>query len=130
MYTIHVELSIVILFRQGEKVDTQEMLCLRDSRSAIISDTMPRRPRHMKSEHPLSRWRKVHGVTQQAVADATGLTQGMIAHIENYRHIPVRESLERLRVYTGLPTDALVRGEQFLTEQPDFPYSQHEPNPT
>lgn len=108
---------------------TQEMFCLADMQSAIITTVMPRPRRHLKPEHPLSRWRKIHGMTQHALAQAAGLTQGMIGHIENYRHIPVRESLERLRAYTGLPTDALVRGEQFLVEQPDFPYSQHPPNP-
>lgn len=91
---------------------------------------MARHKRHTKPDHPLSRWRKIHGITQQSLATATGLTQGMIAHIENYRHIPVRESLERLRAFTGLPTDALVRGEQFLTEQPAFPYGQHPPRPS
>jgi DNA-binding XRE family transcriptional regulator len=121
-------MSIVILFSQGEKVVSQEVLCYPHSRSAIIASVMARPRRHSKPEHPLARWRQAHQITQQALADHTGLTQGMIAHIENYRHIPVRESLERLRTFTKLPTDALVRGEQFLLEQPDYCY-RNPPNP-
>jgi transcriptional regulator with XRE-family HTH domain len=79
--------------------------------------------------HPLAQWRKHHGWTQKQLASACGLTQGMVAHIENYRRIPIRESLERLLEVTGLPTDALVRPERFLAEHPDFLQIPSPPNP-
>jgi DNA-binding XRE family transcriptional regulator len=108
-------------------VGISQIHCLGNSRAAIMRSTMPRRRQHTKPTHPLARWRAIHEVTQVQLAKATGLTQGMIAHIENYRHIPVRESLERLLAFTGIPTDAFVRGEQFLREQPDFPYETYPP---
>ena len=84
---------------------------------------MPRPRRAERPDHPLTRWRKANKVTQQALADSIGVTQSMIAHIENYRHVPAHESLERLISVTGLPTDALIRAEHFLAEQPDFHYT-------
>jgi transcriptional regulator with XRE-family HTH domain len=58
--------------------------------------------------------------TQRQVAEACGLTQGMVACIENYRRVPARESLERLINVTGLPAEALVLPGRFLSEHPDF----------
>jgi len=74
----------------------------------------------MELTHPLARWRKLHGWSQKQLAEACGLSQGMVAHIEGFRRIPLRDSLERLLDVTGLPTDALVRPERFLEAHPDF----------
>jgi transcriptional regulator with XRE-family HTH domain len=81
---------------------------------------MPRRPRTDKPPHPLRQWREHHGLTQAQVAEACGVTQGMVSHIEQYVRIPLGDTLERLRAYTGLSTDAFIRPERFMVEQPDF----------
>jgi transcriptional regulator with XRE-family HTH domain len=59
-------------------------------------------------------------VSQQDVAELTGLTQTFISLIERYRNIPLGKALESLRQTTGLPTDAFIRPQHFLVEQPDF----------
>jgi hypothetical protein len=100
-----------------------------NNRSAIMWRTMPRRRQHRKPDHPLTRWRHAHRINQVPLAKATGMSQAMIAHIENYRHVPARENLEALLAYTGLPTDALIRGEQFLLDHPNFMYEILSPKP-
>jgi transcriptional regulator with XRE-family HTH domain len=81
---------------------------------------MAKRPPSDKPQHPLRQWRELHGVSQGQLASLTGLTQGMISHIERYFRIPLDDALEALLKQTGLPTDAFIRAERFLEEQPDF----------
>jgi transcriptional regulator with XRE-family HTH domain len=79
--------------------------------------------RHAESDkpiHPLRQWRERNRVSQEQLAERTGLTQGMISHIERYFRIPLGEALEALLQQTGLPTDAFIRAERFVAEQPDF----------
>jgi transcriptional regulator with XRE-family HTH domain len=75
----------------------------------------------MKPLHPLTRWRKRQGWTQRDVAAACGLSQSMIAMVEKYERIPLRDALERLLQVTALPTDAFIRPERFLEEHPTYP---------
>jgi Helix-turn-helix domain len=70
--------------------------------------------------HPLLHWRVEYGVTQQELVERAGVTQGAISHFEQYIRRPLPDALERLRSYTGLPTDAFIRPEQFLREEPNF----------
>jgi transcriptional regulator with XRE-family HTH domain len=81
---------------------------------------MPRRPRRTTQTHPLRQWREARGLTQDELAAQVGITQGMVSHIELFFRIPLGEALESLRAYTGLPTDAFIRPEAFLREEPDF----------
>ena len=91
---------------------------------------MPRRPRRQDKPlaiHPLRQWRQRYRVTQEQLAAACGVTQEMISRIEGWRRTPAGDTLEALRRETGLPTDAFVRPEPFLTEQPNF--LDHYPRP-
>jgi transcriptional regulator with XRE-family HTH domain len=81
---------------------------------------MAKRPQSNKPSHPLRQWRERYGVSQDQLASLAGLTQGMISHIERYFRIPLDNALEALLKQTGLPTDAFIRPERFLEEQPDF----------
>ncbi len=90
---------------------------------------MPRRPPSHKPPHPLRQWREQHDLSQDQLAEITGLTQGMITHIERYFRIPLGQALERLRASTGLPTDAFIRPEHFIEEQPDFLQKYRRPSP-
>ncbi len=83
--------------------------------------SMPRRkqPRE-KPPHPLRQWRDARGLSQEDVATATGHSQGMISHIEQYVRIPRGQVLLDLLTYTGLPADAFIRPEYFLAEHPIF----------
>ena len=86
--------------------------------------TMPRR-RKPQSEllsdvHPLAQWRARYHVTQQEISKLCEVSQGQLSKIEHFQQLPIREMLERLRDYTGLPTDAFIRPTQFLEEEPDF----------
>ena len=94
---------------------------------ATMRPTMARKHRHTFPEHPLARWRQVHGLSQQALGSACGMSPSMIAMIETYARVPIRERLDALLDYTHLPTDALVRPLRFLDAHPEFPYSQHPP---
>jgi transcriptional regulator with XRE-family HTH domain len=82
--------------------------------------TMPPRRKRLERTHPLRQWRDAHGLSQQAVAEACRLSQAMISYIELGLRIPLDDALEALRSYTGLPTDAFIRPEQFLQEEPNF----------
>jgi transcriptional regulator with XRE-family HTH domain len=70
--------------------------------------------------HPLVQWRARFRVTQVQLSQACQLSQSQVSKIERGQLFPLRESLERLRTYTGLPTDAFIRPQQFLEEHPDF----------
>jgi transcriptional regulator with XRE-family HTH domain len=59
-------------------------------------------------------------ITQAQLAQACQISQGQLSKIETFQQLPLRDVLERLRNYTGLPTDAFIRPKQFLDEQPDF----------
>ncbi len=82
--------------------------------------SMPRRRKRLAQPHPLKQWREQEGLSQTDVAKACLITQAMVSMIEAGRRVPDGETLERLRAYTGLPTDAFVRVERFLEEEPDF----------
>lgn len=86
--------------------------------------TMPRRPRrHVDTGavfHPLMQWRARYRVTQEQMSKACEVSQGQLSKIERFQQVPLRDLLERLRSYTGLPTDAFIRPIQFLEEQPNF----------
>lgn len=81
---------------------------------------MPPRRKRLQQAHPLRLWRERAGQNQEQVAEACGITQAMVSLIELGLRIPQGEALDRLLAYTGLPTDAFVRTERFLEEQPDF----------
>jgi transcriptional regulator with XRE-family HTH domain len=81
---------------------------------------MPPRRKRLQQTHPLRQWRERVGQNQGEVAEACGITQAMVSLIELGLRIPQGEALDRLIAYTGLPTDAFVRTERFLEEQPDF----------
>jgi transcriptional regulator with XRE-family HTH domain len=81
---------------------------------------MPPRRKRLQQTHPLRQWRDHVGKNQVDVAEACGITQAMVSLIELGLRIPQGEALDRLLAYTGLPTDAFVRTEHFLEEQPDF----------
>jgi transcriptional regulator with XRE-family HTH domain len=82
--------------------------------------TVPRRQPTDKPTHPLRQWRDYYGVSQEELAERTGLSQGMISHIERYFRTPRVDVLKVLLEFTGLPTDALILPERFLEEQPNF----------
>jgi len=86
--------------------------------------TMGRKPKvhaeHGRVIHPLLQWREKYRVSQQEIERACGVTQGMLSKIENLQRIPLRENLEKLLDYTGLPTDAFIRPKHFLREHPHF----------
>jgi len=73
-----------------------------------------------KPPHPLRLWREAHGVSQKTLAEQTGLTQGMISHIELYKHVPIRHALDALVQVTHLHVDAIVRPDAFLDSHPGF----------
>jgi transcriptional regulator with XRE-family HTH domain len=81
---------------------------------------MPPRRKRLQQPHPLRLWREQAGRSQEDVAEACGITQAMVSLIELGLRIPQGEALDGLLAYTGLPTDAFVRTERFLEEQPDF----------
>jgi transcriptional regulator with XRE-family HTH domain len=81
---------------------------------------MPPRRKRLQQAHPLRLWRERVGKNQHEVAEACGITQAMVSLIEIGLRVPQGEALDRLIAYTGLPTDAFVRTEQFLKEQPNF----------
>ncbi len=81
--------------------------------------TMPPRRKRIP-QHPLRLWREREGLSQGDLARACHLTQAMISFIESGLRIPQGKALEDLRAFTGLPTDAFVRAEYFLQEEPDF----------
>jgi transcriptional regulator with XRE-family HTH domain len=81
---------------------------------------MPPRRKRLQQAHPLRLWRELGGKNQLEVAEACGITQAMVSLIEIGLRVPQGEALDRLIAYTGLPTDAFVRTEQFLKEQPNF----------
>lgn len=70
--------------------------------------------------HPLRLWREAHGMGQGQLAKMTGLSQGMISHIEHYNHYPSQAALELLVGVTGLPVEALMLPKQFLASHPGF----------
>jgi transcriptional regulator with XRE-family HTH domain len=57
---------------------------------------------------------------QQELADACGISQSMVSLIESGLRIPLDQTLEALLDFTGLPVEAFVLPERFLTEQPNF----------
>jgi transcriptional regulator with XRE-family HTH domain len=81
---------------------------------------MSRPHQQQQTPHPLHQWRDHVGLSQDELAQACGITQGMVSHIENYRRIALGSVLEALRRVTNLPTDAFVRPRAFLQEQPNF----------
>jgi transcriptional regulator with XRE-family HTH domain len=81
---------------------------------------MPPRRKRLQQTHPLRQWRDHVGKNQVDVAEACCISQAMVSLIELGLRIPQGEALDRLLAYTGLPTDAFVRTEHFLEEQPDF----------
>jgi len=81
---------------------------------------MPPRRKRLQQTHPLRLWREQIGRNQEEVAEACGITQAMISLIELGLRIPQGDALDRLVQHTGLPTDAFVRTERFLKEQPEF----------
>lgn len=85
---------------------------------------MGRKPRARRETgrpaHPLLQWRERYGVTQADIHKACSISQATLSKIENGLRMPLGETLERLRAYTGLPTDAFIRPQYFLIEEPNF----------
>ena len=90
------------------------------ARGYKVQGTMPARRFQLQQDHPLRLWRLEADLSQEQVAEACDLTQATISYIESGKKVPRGEVLERLRAYTGLPTDAFVRWRHFLTEEPNF----------
>ena len=70
--------------------------------------------------HPLLQWRERYRVSQADIEEACGISQTFVSKVENGERVPLRETLERLRQFTGLPTDAFIRPYHFLREVPNF----------
>lgn len=70
--------------------------------------------------HPLAQWRALHRVTQEEVARRCDVSQPHLSKIEHFEQIPIRDMLERLLAYTGLPVEAFVRPRHFLEHDPHF----------
>jgi hypothetical protein len=79
----------------------------------------PRRKR-LEQPHPLRLWREKYGVQQRDLAQACGISQGMLSLVESGLRIPMDDKLEALLNYTGLPAEAFVLPERFLKDHPDF----------
>jgi transcriptional regulator with XRE-family HTH domain len=83
--------------------------------------SMPRRKQPPeKPPHPLRQWRDARGLSQEDLAAATGHSQGMISHIEQYLRVPRGQVLLDLLDHTGLPAEAFIRPERFLADHPRF----------
>lgn len=118
---------MVIILSRGEWVRTKKYFTESDRRAKI--PTMARKRRSPIVLHPVTRWRQAHDLSQHEVARACGLSQGFLGMIETYRRTPAHDNLEALIIFTGLPTDALVRPLRFLEAQPNFPYADYPPRP-
>lgn len=57
----------------------------------------------------IARLRRAGGLTQQALADAAGVSQPYIAHIENGRHEPSPAVLGDIAKALGVTVDALLK---------------------
>ena len=73
----------------------------------------------MRSDTPLRRWRIVHQLTQEALAQRIGLTQRNLALYEVAVRIPWKY-LEVLHALTDIPYPGLVNPRKFLHEYPAF----------
>jgi transcriptional regulator with XRE-family HTH domain len=82
--------------------------------------TMPARRPPTNPLHPLRQWRELHDVSQEAVADACGISQAAISYIEAGKKAPRGKVVEALHDYTGLPPEAFLWWERFLKEEPNF----------
>lgn len=58
---------------------------------------------------PLAAWFERSGMTQAALAEALGVTQGQVSAWASGRRLPRPETLIRLSDLTGIPVEALVR---------------------
>jgi transcriptional regulator with XRE-family HTH domain len=81
---------------------------------------MPRRQPIDKPPHPLRQWRDQHDLSQDELAQLTGVGQGMISHIERYFRVPRKSTIIKLQAHTGLPTEALMFPERFLEQNPEY----------
>lgn len=59
--------------------------------------------------HPLYRWRKLHGLTLQALADDLKVTQSHLSEVENWNNEPSLELAARLHTRTGIDMKDFVR---------------------
>ena len=71
-------------------------------------------------DHPLTRWRHAHQLTQAELAERSGIRQGTLARYESGTRVPRKAHLLTLMRITNLPVEALILPEQFLREHPDF----------
>jgi transcriptional regulator with XRE-family HTH domain len=81
---------------------------------------MERRRKRLEQPHPLRLWREKYEVNQRDLAQACGISQGMLSLVESGLRIPLDDKLEALLNYTGLPAEAFVLPERFLKDHPDF----------
>ncbi len=58
--------------------------------------------------HPVKAWRDHRGLTQQALAERSGVVRELIAQIEGRRKQGSVETMDRLARALGVPIDALV----------------------
>jgi DNA-binding XRE family transcriptional regulator len=107
---------------------TQGIFFLPEDPGGLMVAVMRRRQPSDKPPHPLRQWRDQRSLSQEQLAEMTGISQGMISHIERYFRNPRIDILKVLLEHTGLPTDALILPERFLEEHPDF-FSAPRPKP-
>jgi transcriptional regulator with XRE-family HTH domain len=74
----------------------------------------------MAMDSPLRRWRRKHGITQEALGERCGVTKNTIARWEQGFRLPGRDALMRLVEITGLSAEALVYPARYLEEHPTF----------
>jgi transcriptional regulator with XRE-family HTH domain len=82
--------------------------------------TLPNGVLYGAMDHPLTRWRARHQVSQDELGQRCQLSQKTISAYELGTRVPRGESLKRLQAETGLPLGALLFPEEFLQEHPDF----------
>jgi antitoxin component HigA of HigAB toxin-antitoxin module len=58
--------------------------------------------------HPVKAWREHRGLTQQALADAAGVSKPFVSQIEGGKRAGTAATLRKLAVALGVPMAALV----------------------
>lgn len=78
------------------------------------------KPKPQRRRWFLRQWREYRNLTQEALAERIGVTQGLISHLENNRTNYTRELLEALADGLGCePADLLMRD----PTDPEAPWS-------
>jgi transcriptional regulator with XRE-family HTH domain len=62
-----------------------------------------------EKNHPLTLWRKEHGLSMQALAEKVECAQSFISQIEAWKRQPSLKTAAKFRRETGLPIEAFAR---------------------